>query len=136
MNDMSDTLVKVHYQGECLPEKPKIRIWHWINFYVYNFLRKPMVWKRQRELENLAEEIREALDLEVMHELFARLAICTECRNAYMALKPQIFLSQIKLILRQMKCDDHPEVFERFLGKYRFDFERSENIARWINGFS
>jgi hypothetical protein len=52
-----------------------------------------------------------------------------------MALKPQIFLSQIKMVLTRMKCPEHPEPFTSFLKKYESKFYQSEEIAAWINGF-
>lgn len=79
------------------------------------------------------KELKLAVNSEVLDNLDLE---CVDCRNAFMALKPQIFLSQIEAILRRMKCHDHPEVYEDFIRKYQQDFMKSEQISAWINGFS
>jgi DUF1365 family protein len=52
-----------------------------------------------------------------------------------MALKPQIFLSQIEMILRRMQCEQHAMVYRAFLSAHMSDFHESEELASWINGF-
>lgn len=136
MTEETQTYRPVMFNAESLPIKPKVRWWHWVSFYAFNLYRKPLVWKKQKELEEIFKRVKLAIDTEVLPELWQNRLICPDCLNAYMALKPQIFLSQIKSILKMMRCEFHPDSFDKFLVWYSWDFTKSEEIAAWINGFS
>jgi hypothetical protein len=120
---------------EELPKTPKATLWDWVKYYVWNLYRKPLVWKRQQELERTFNDLKTALEYEVLKPLWANRLHCDQCRDAYMALKPQIFLSQIHLILKRMYCRSHAGVFTEFLMRHDSQFSKSEEIAAWINGF-
>jgi len=118
------------------PKPKKANIFDWISYYIWNLYRKPLVWKKQKELVEIFNTIKFALEKEVLPELWQNKIDCIDCFNAYLSLKPQVFLSQIQAVLTQMKCDEHPTVFIQFLLKYRGEFKRSEDLSKWINGFS
>lgn len=125
--------VAIIFHGEQIKKAPKATIFDWIKYYIYNIVRKPMVYTKQKELLKLSEELKSSVNSEVLDDLDLE---CVDCRNAFMALKPQIFLSQIEAILRRMKCAEHPETYENFLRKNQEKFMKSEKISSWINGFS
>ena len=126
----------VIYQSETLPKKPTATILDWALYYVYNFFRKPLVWKKQKELIKILNEIQLSLELEVIPVLFKNLNTCQQCREAYMALKGQVFLSQIEAILTRMACSKHKLIFSNFLVLNNVKFRQSEETSKWINGFS
>lgn len=126
------TIQPILTNGESLPEKPRITIWHWIGYYLYNLARKPKVWMKQRELKEISDTIQKGLRETMYPRMTAK--PCKECREAFIALRPQIFLSQIELILKR-KCSSHSKLYEDFLFIYHNEFRRSEEISRWINGF-
>lgn len=121
--------------SEALPKKPRVTLIDWLKYYAYNLSRKPRVWKKQRQLLDIFHAIKNALEEEVYPLLRARMQGCSQCRDAYMALQPQIFLSQIEIILKRLKCSSHHLTFEGFLYKWEPLFRQSEEIAAWINGF-
>jgi len=114
-------------------KKPKMRWYHWIGFYAFNLYRKPMVWRKQKELQELRHKIKSALGKEMLPELWQNRLTCKSCADAYVALKSQVFLSQIEMILNHMKCDKHLALFLEFRLRHRNDFTRNEEISRWIN---
>ena len=132
MNDTQPS-IGVYFKGEAAPVVRKPSWWDWISFYVFNFLRKPLVALRQNELQRIFWDVKKSLRSELLDELFSRVPICEDCKNAYMALAPQVFLSQIKSLLSAMKCPDHPRSFEVFLLKHYSEFLESERISKWIN---
>lgn len=138
MNMVSDEpqIKPVVINSESLPQKPQIRFWHWAHYYFYNLTRRPKVWAKQRELKNISNQIRYSLEKTVYPVLTenARKG-CEMCRDSFGVLYPQIFLSQIELILKRMKCSSHHRIFENFLLIHQQKFHESEKIAKWINGF-
>lgn len=139
MNMMSDepyTPIKpIVINSESIPKKPRVMLWHWVQYYAYNLWRKPKVWRAKRALMDLSNFIHLALERTVYPELLKKLPKCQMCADAYAALRPQIFLSQIELILKRMKCSSHHAVFEVFCQLYESEFRRSEELAAFINGF-
>lgn len=127
--------IKPIYQGATLPPKPKVYFWHKIHYYLYNFARKPLVFYEQKRLISIFNHVKQQLEKDLLPKLFNRLSICEDCRNSYMALKPQIFLSQIKAILSRMYCPEHAQDYKDFLNTHEGSFNRSEEISAWINGF-
>lgn len=123
------------FEGAPPPKPPKPSLWDWIKYYLFNLYRKPMVYRRQKELLYIAQDVRHALDVEVMPKLWHARLVCKDCRDAFMMIKPQIFLSQIEMILKSYRCEDHGELFAEFLERHGAKFRRSEDIAAWINGF-
>ena len=129
------TIVPVMTNAEVAPKKPKVTLWTWICYYAYNLWRKPAVWSAQRELTWIMDDIQKALACEFYPKIENNIATCEPCRDAYMAIRPQVFLSQIEAILRRMKCDTHHHVFNRFLERHGVQFRESEELSAWINGF-
>jgi hypothetical protein len=127
--------LKVIFLGESLPAKPKVRIWHWIAFYVYNLARKPKVWKLKREQDRIYKSIASALENEVYPAFSKIQSICPQCRNALGTLKGQVYISMIRMILNNMRCLDHPEPYNSFLCIHADKFNRNERLAAEINGF-
>jgi hypothetical protein len=115
--------------------KPKVHWWTWVGFFVYNLARKPKVWKWQREQEEIYQRVKERLKREVLPHLWQVRIVCPQCRNAYGTLRDQTFLSMIKMILKNMRCDNHPEPYDQFLIRNNREFERADDLAAWINGF-
>lgn len=138
---MTETIVSpsvaVIFDSQPMPKPPKPSLWDWIKYYAWNLYRKPMVWRRQKELLKIYTDVKSALERDVLPQLWHRRLVCNACRDQYLALKPQIFLSQLELILKRMACeiDDHATVSRTFLSTNDFYFRRSEDIAAWINGF-
>jgi hypothetical protein len=117
-----------------LPKKPKVTVFDWIWFYVYNWARKPFVWKKQRELKAIEDRVFSALGY-CLAKILKQAPWCKDCACAYESLRPQQFLSQVKFMAERMNCDEHPELISKFLEIYHDDFIRAEEIAKWINGF-
>jgi hypothetical protein len=116
-------------------KKPKVTIWHWIKYYVYNLWRKPRVIRKQKQLKEISEKIKSSLRKELFPQLLCT-PWCQNCREAHAALYQQIFLSQIEKVLRCMSCPQHETYFNEFLTDHGYLFRESEKIAMWINGFS
>lgn len=110
-------------------------LWDWVAYYVYNLWRKPGVWWAKRKLLRLAVDVTTAVRSELLPKLERNRFDCAECRDAYMALNGQPFVSNIRMILRRMQCADHFEIFNAFLNKYRSQFDQSEDVSAWICGF-
>ncbi len=127
--------LKVVYSSPIESKRPSVGIWDWIWYYVYNFVRKPGVWFAKRKLLSIAGEVTEAVSREILPVLYSNRLDCIECRDAYMALNGQPFVSNIRMILRRMQCTDHFEPFNTFLNKHRREFDESESVSAWICGF-
>lgn len=116
--------------------KPRVTWWTWVKYYAWNFYRKPMVWRKQKELAAIAETVKNLVRNDVLPKLYQVRSQCPRCRANYEILKPQIFVSQIELILRQFPCEDHPDITKDFLFQNSHYFTQSEQLAKWINGFA
>lgn len=127
--------LEVIYRGERMPEKPRVRFWHWIAYYIYNIARKPKVWFLKREQEQIYALVRRGLNNVTLPGLEANIAKCPTCRNAYGTLKTVPFLSSIRMLLKNMRCEEHPEFYDSFLHTYQIEFDRNEELAAEINGF-
>jgi hypothetical protein len=132
-NQVASENIAVVFDGGPTPPKYKARWWHYVAAFFWNLYRKPLVWKRQRELVSIFRAVKASLESSVLPVLWYRRKDCQACYNAYLSLKPQIFLSQIKMILERMACEDHGIIFRTFLLTYKREFEQSEQLARWIN---
>lgn len=140
MNMMSDEpttaeIRPVVTNSEALPEKPKVRWYHHVHYYVYNLARKPMVWRKHRELMRLSDEVQYALRRDVYPELLKKAQACEMCSESFSALKAQTFLSQVEVVLKRKKCSSHHRIFENFLLVHSPKFRQSEEVSAWINGF-
>lgn len=140
MNMVSDDRAGVRpivVNGEVIEKTPDPTILDWVKYYAYNFTRKPKVWRAQRDLIEIYRQIQKALERDVYPQLIKNRTEkgCGECADAYAALKPQIFLSQIERVLKQMKCSTHHRIFESFYLIHESKFKQSEDLAAWINGF-
>lgn len=126
----------VIFHGEPAPVTPKATLWDWVKYYVYNLARKPKVMVKQRQLIAIAENIQAAIKGEVLPVLGRRIGNCRECTDAFMALRGQVFASQIEFVIKHLRCDNHPEDFTEFVRRHGHLFRLSEDISAWINGFS
>lgn len=125
--------------GETIEKLPEPTWLDWVKYYVYNAFRKPLVWKRKRELIRLFEEVKESMDLTLLPLIWEKRFVCNACHDAYMILKPQVFMSQLEMALRFMGRDEdhiHKNLYLNFWGNNLGKFKRSEELAAWINGFS
>lgn len=104
----------------------------WVRYHAYNFFRRPKVWHERRAVIKIAEGLQLALEAEVYPQADLR---CKECREGMAALKGQVFTSNMQMVLQRLACTTHPEAFNRFFNKHKSEFERSEEISAWINGF-
>jgi hypothetical protein len=134
MNDEQPN-VAVVFQGDRPVKKPKVYPWHWVAYYAYNLWRKPKVWRWKREQSQIYLVIRQELNAKVLPDLVRRLGRCSECQNAYGSLHSQSFISSIDMILKNMRCEEHPAVFDAFRAVHAKDFARNERLAAAINGF-
>lgn len=122
-----------------LPKLPKATIWDWIKYYTFNTLRKPLVWKKQKELVKIFNLVKTDLDYQVLPQLLpGRISatLCIKCKEAYGYLNNQVFMSQLASILKSLSQDKdhlHHDIFERFYLIKKPAFEKSEEISRWIN---
>ncbi len=138
MNKTEDPSVQVYFDGEPAPTNIKPTLIDWAKYYIFNLYRKPMVWKKQKELLAIFKEIKGDLDTRILPKLWENRIVCNQCYDAYKTLKPQVFLSQIELILKCLKKDyDHIHwpMFDSFLSHYQEKLRDSEEISAWINGF-
>lgn len=134
MSDEQPT-VGVIFHGERLPEKPKVRWYHWVGYYAYNFARKPKVWLWKREQNAIYKTVNESLSASLMPALLGYGLKCHACRNTYATLKQQVFLSSIKMILKNAECEEHGLIYRRYFEHYGYYFVRNEQLALKINGF-
>lgn len=125
--------VAVVFDGAKLPVKIKAKWYHYVGAFLWNLWRKPLVFVRQRELQRIYVTIKKSLEETVLPVLYERRTSCSACYNAYLSLKPQVFLSQIELILLRMACEEHPTIYQSFIRTWNSEFRRSEKIAQWIN---
>lgn len=134
MNDTESTIHIITDFTET-PKTPKATWLDWVKYFVFNTYRKPIVWRRQKELIRILAEVKLSLSKELLPTLWDLKSDCDHCRDCYMALKPQVFLSAIKNILENMACIDHGSFYIDFYRKNEHKFKQSEEIAAWINGF-
>lgn len=139
MNDISDTPPSVKLvltNSVQLPKKPRVTIWHWVQYYAYNWARKPMVWRAKRRAKQIEVEILTDLHALTLQEIMRNVQQgCDSCRDAYGALAGQVFLSQIRLAMIRLKCPDHPEPFLAHLSRNNRFYNESERVTAYINGF-
>ena len=138
---MSETETKIHLVTDFTPtpKTPKITWLDWAKYYIYNTYRKPLVWHKQRELKQVIDFVKAKLNQDILPVLWEKRLGCNKCLDAYMSLKPQIFLSQIRSVLKILSRDhehSHWPMFDSFLNAHDHAFEKSEEISAWINGFS
>lgn len=127
--------IRIIYQGDQAPKKPRVMPWHWIAYYAYNLARKPKVWRLKHEQNRIYKSIYSALESQ-MFPLLARVApVCPHCRNAYGSLTGQVYISMIRMIVKNMQCENHPEIYVLFLQAHADKFDRNEVLAAEINGF-
>lgn len=127
--------IQAIFEGAPAPVVHKPTAWEWITYYVWNLYRKPLVIAKQKELRKIALAIQGALAIELLPELWNVRLECRSCREFHAILKSQTFVSVIEKILRSQPCEEHPLPYARFLVDHRCEFNDSENIAAWINGF-
>ena len=132
MNDSPS--VAVVFDAPAVVPAVKARWYHYVAAFFWNLYRKPLVIRKQRQLNEIYRRVKADMAETLLPVLWDKRHDCTDCFNAYMALKPQIFLSQIEMILRRMQCQDHAVVYRAFLAAHNSDFKQSEQIAKWING--
>lgn len=132
MNDLQ--IQPVFDAPEISTPLPKVRWYHWVIYYLYNYSRRPLVILRKRELIRIADSVQKSLKLTLLPSLRKTKADCQSCQDAYVALNGQTFVSIIQMITERLACDDHHEMFVNFRVKNEWEFQRSEQIAAWING--
>ena len=137
MNE-TEPAIAVILDPACRPDqapKPRVHWWTWVGYFVYNLARKPKVWTWKREQNEIYLRVKHRLNAEVLPHLWQVRMICPACRNAYGTLRSEAFLSMIRMILKNMRCENHPEPYDQFLVRNAHEFERAEDLAAWINGF-
>ena len=121
--------------GVELPKTPRASVFDWVWYYIYNLLRKPFVWRWRKELNKIENHILGYVRYFFLSDLIKQVRGCHDCATAYESIQPQFLVSQVKFMMEKMKCDEHPELFDKFLHVFRDDLKRSEYLARRINGF-
>jgi hypothetical protein len=127
--------VAVVFDAPAITPPAKARWYHYVAAWCWNLYRKPLVIRKQRQLNEIYRRVKADMAETLLPVLWDKRHDCTDCFNAYMALKPQIFLSQIEMILRRMQCQNHAVVYRAFLVAHMSEFHESERLASWINGF-
>lgn len=133
MNDTEYRTIVIN--AEPAPVERKSTLWDWIRYYLYNWMRKPRVIAKQKELENIWRSVRLDMALTLHPKLLANSTHCPDCQKALAILYSQKYLSMIERYLRFMPCESHAEDYAVFVKAHGPDFKRSEEISRWINGF-
>jgi len=142
-NQVASENIAVVFDGGPTPIKYRARWYHYVAAFFWNLYRKPAVWKWKSEQNRIYEAIQSALRSEVLCYLIPRSEIgfyqtshqCVECRKSFFLLRDQKFLSVIKVLLLNMRCNEHFAIYDHFLHSHRMEFERNEKLASWINGF-
>lgn len=116
-----------------VPCETKSNWWDWVRFYAYNLLRRPMVRAKQRDVNRIYRAVKRDVDLLLLPKLTRN--VCMDCGKAYIILKNQQYLSMIERFLRAMPCHEHSAHYIDFWLAHRSDFEASEQLSAWINGF-
>lgn len=102
---------------------------------IYNAVRRPLVLFRLREVEIIRQRVRVDALGALNANLTASSATCPICRFNSTNLKGCMFTSQFQRLVSVGKCGHHPGAYVEFESKHRADFEESERLSRWINGF-
>jgi len=116
-----------------LPPKPPTWLEKIAN-KIFNLARRPLALARTREVTKIAQR----LSADALGSLIASLEAsgsCPICRFNAMNLRAAQFTSQIHKIVTIGKCGHHPGHYIEFESRNRADFDRSEKLSRWINGF-
>lgn len=114
------------------PQEPNV--FERVANHLYNLARRPLVALRSREVLRIAASIKYDLEPLVAH-LESIGHTCPICRFNAMNLRAEVFASTIRRIVTQGKCNHHPGSYVEFESKHRDDFDRSDKLSRWINGF-
>lgn len=117
------------------PKPPRMPNWmEKLANLIFNYVRKPLVALRSREVLRIAASIKYDLQPLITH-LESIGHTCPICRFNAMNLRAEVFASTIRRIVTQGKCNHHPGSYFEFESKHRDDFDRSEKLSAWINGF-
>jgi hypothetical protein len=133
-NRVASENIAVVFDGGPTPIKYRARWYHYVAAWFWNLYRKPLVIKKQKLLRRIFDDVKADIADTLLPELWERRHSCVSCFNAYTALKPQVFLSQIEMILTRMECAEHPRGFRAALFFNGPSFRKSEELARWVNG--
>lgn len=131
---MSDDKIHLVTDFQVFAKPPKPTYWDYVKFYAFNLYRKPLVYKRQKELVNLFNSVKTDLDERILPTLVSNK--CQQCKKAYGYLHNQVFMSQLKSVLLALSKDydhQHWPIFESFLKSKETLFSKSEDLSRWIN---
>jgi hypothetical protein len=115
------------------PKEPNLleRLANWI----FNLARRPLVSLRLREVAEIGRRVRADALGALNASLTASGATCPICRFNSTNLNGCVFTSQFERLVTSGKCGHHPGAYVEFEAKHRDDFDRSEKLSRWINGF-
>lgn len=133
---MNTELAGIYVAGlEPAPVPPKPPTWLEILLNrIWNLARRPLVRARVREVAKIAYDIKLRLLASTIASLEASGKSCPTCRINAVNLKAEVFVSTIRRVML-IGCPHHSGVYDEFLLNNRDDFERSEKLSRWINGF-
>lgn len=101
---------------------------------IYNAARRPLVKARAREVKQIAQRLHVALGPLVSSlEGFGK--TCPICRFNAMNLRAEVFASTMRRIITISRCRHHEGPYNDFALNNSADFDRSEKLSAWINGF-
>ena len=119
--------------SEPRPVVRKSSVWDMVRFFVYNFLRRPAVHIKQKELKRICADV--CMNMRLYLFPFIEKNGCSDCAKAYVIISSQIYLSMIERFLRSTPCDVHLHFYRDFYSQNKSKFDLSESIAAEINGF-
>lgn len=102
---------------------------------IWNLLRRPLVKMWQREVIQLAAQLKQRLAFELLPTVYSQRHDCPECAFLYSFLKGQPFTSQIEQALLHSPCSKHHESYRAFYIQHEALFIRSHQLSDQICGF-
>lgn len=133
MNDAPELSGIVISGIDPVPQIKKPTVFQIVKCKVFNLIRRPLVKQKQKELELIFLELHGLLCTQVF--VAPSFLFCKSCKDAKLIIQSQAFTSMIRRAIQTMRCEEHFEIYASFLVRYENKFLRSEELARWINGF-
>lgn len=122
--------------------KPPVVIPGWkvpfllVHSYLWNVIRRPLVnyWKQQ--IEQIATRIQTDLKTELLPEVYDNLRNgCPKCKDLYFYFRQAIYVSHIRTVLKNERCETHRAAFQSFLILHENLFKLNHELSDRVCGF-